>query len=230
MFSFNQVLFREERIMVRRLWMVLLAAVALLGGCASVDPALVRQQVGGKSLAVVSLVNDKVEASWIGTTVFNNEFDRTDRPTWQLPKTAEDAIRGTMPATGPYRALTIRAMPNVSKADLLKGTALTEDLVLVIAPVRYQDTPLNGVGIHQHSALGLKPLVSTFASLEGDLIDLKAGQSVARVVELSSVALPSSVLDAGAKLKPESEAAVSGSVREQVKGSVRAILQQLGLI
>lgn len=216
--------------MARRLWMVLLAAVALLGGCASVDPALVRQQVGGKSLAVMSLVNDKVEASWIGTTVFNNEFDRTERPTWQLPKTAEDAIRGAMPATGPYRALNIRAMPAMSKADLLKVAALTEDLVLVIAPVRYPDTPLNGVGIHQHSALGLKPLVSTFASLEGDLIDLKSGQSVARVVELSSVALPASVLDKGAKLKPESEAAVSESVREQVKGSVRAILQQLGLI
>lgn len=216
--------------MARRLWMVLLAAVALLGGCASVDPALVRQQVGGKSLAVVSLVNDKVEASWIGTTVFNNEFDRTERPTWQLPKTAEDAIRGAMPASGPYRALNIRAMPAMSKADLLKGAALTEDLVLVIAPVRYPDTPLNGVGIHQRSALGIKPLVSTFASLEGVLIDLKSGQSVARVLDLSSAALPASVLDKGAKLKPESEAAVSESVREQVKGSVRAILQQLGLI
>lgn len=216
--------------MARRLWMVLLAAVALLGGCASVDPALVRQQVGGKSLAVVSLVNDKVDASWIGTTVFNNEFDRTERPTWQLPKTAEDAIRGAMPASGPYRALNIRAMPAMSKADLLKGAALTEDLVLVIAPVRYPDTPLNGVGIHQRSALGIKPLVSTFASLEGVLIDLKSGQSVARVLDLSSAALPASVLDKGAKLKPESEAAVSESVREQVKGSVRAILQQLGLI
>lgn len=216
--------------MARRLWMVLLAAAALLGGCASVDPALVRQQVGGKSLAVVSLVNDRVEASWIGTTVFNNEFDRMDKPAWQLPKTAEDTIRGAMPATGPYRVLNIRALPTMSKADLLKGAALTEDLVLVIAPVRYQDTPLNGVGIHQHSALGLKPLVSTFASLEGDLIDLKSGQSVARVVELSSVALPTPVLDTGAKLKPESEEAVAGSVRDQVKGSVRAVLQQLGLI
>lgn len=216
--------------MAHRIWMLLLAMAALLGGCASVDPAQVRQQVGGKSLAVVSLVNDRVEASWLGTTVFNNEFDRMDRPGWQLPKTAEDAIRGAMPATGPYRALNIRALPAMSKADLLKGAALTEDLVLVIAPVRYQDSPLNGVGIHQHSALGLKPRVSTFASLEGDLIDLKSGQSIARVVELSSVALPNPVLDPGAKLKPESEEAVSESVRNQVKGSVRAILQQLGLI
>ncbi|MBA4264469.1 MAG: hypothetical protein C0453_05255 [Comamonadaceae bacterium] len=223
-----------------RFFSILLTAIGLLG-CATVDKAAVQAAADGKSLAIVTTVDSTLQLSWIGTTVFNNESSKLDRPEWGLASLALRDAEAALSNGKRFNSVKSLDIGVSTKEEALRHPeAQAVDLIVVISPsvggdfVAMNEVPLRGVGVRQRSALGLPPYSAAYASLEAGLFEAKTGKQVALVSETSlkmiaDKALGKAALDKGAVLKPELEPLVQSEVKMTVSAAVKTLIQRLGL-
>ncbi len=224
---------------VRLLSAVFVAVV--LTGCATVDTTAVRDAVAGKSVAVVSNIDSTLQLSWIGTTAFNNESTKVERPDWALASLALKEAETALIDGGRFKSVKALSLGALSAEELMKHPDVQAvDLVVVIDPtvgpdfVPMFEVPLRGIGVRQRSALGFPPYSATYAALKANLVDSKTGKPVAQASETmlkmtADKTHGKAALDKGAELKPALEPVVSEDSKETVKSGVRSLIKKLGL-
>lgn len=211
-----------------------LGVVALLGGCATVDPEAIRSQIAGKSLVIVTTLPDELSLSWVGTTFANNEFATVKNGAWTIPAWIERRAVSLLRDDGRrVRALVIK--PD-SHAELLTLVDPEKEILLFIqagyGPDKVFERPpyLKGVGVRQHSSFGLKPASATYVKLIGSLRDARSMKELAYVSAESFQRLPFVALDKGPAMYSQWEPGVRDSVQSQIDTVVFELLSQLGLV
>lgn len=223
-----------------RYFFVALTATGLWG-CASVDKAAVQTATDGKSLAIAATLDSTIRLSWIGTTAFNNDSSKLERPDWQLASLALKDAETALSKGGRFTTVKALELDRLTKEDVLKHPAAqVADLIVVISPsvggdfVPLNEVPLRGIGVRQRSAFGLPPYSAAYASLEAGLFETKTGHQIALVTETSLKMIADkthgkAALDKGATLKPGLEPVVENDIKTVVSAAIQELIQRLGL-
>lgn len=219
--------------MNRRLWILCVAVVTLLAGCVTVDPVRVRSQVGDKAVVVVVNVPNELPLSWVGTTPLNNESAVHSSPDWTIRHWIEERTVVALRQSGrSARALVLLPGAQVNLAQLIDAS---KEVVLVISPGYGPDQVFNrppfvsGVGLRQHTWLGLEAASATYVRLNARLLNPSHPEEVHLVSSESFQRLPFVALEKGPVLMPRVDGAVRDVVRVQIDGVMLDLIGRLGL-
>ncbi len=221
-------------------WKACFGYAGLLGliglvGCATVDPAMVRERAAGKSVMIVVGVPDEVVVQWIGTTVFNNEYGKE-----RFEGVAVKAIIGTTSAdllkqANRYSAVEVMNAPGHDREALLKEVTSSTELSLVFSPCGFQDLAFgsnqsfHGVGVMQRSLFGLPPKTATYAALCADLVDGRTRERIASVGDVSFQRFETASVDSGPTIKREARSSIEDSLTYNVHALIFRLIDRLGL-
>ena len=217
------------------LWLVVLTWAGLTG-CASIDPSLVRSEIAGKRIVVFSTVPNELPLSWIGTTIFNNEFATVVSEKWPVRDWAQSRAFTLLADQVTRLDIQVARGEAASVSDQLKLAASNNDIVLDIYAVHGPDpifgVPpwLSGVGLRQRSTYGSTPTSATYVMLGAALIEDQSRKVVASITSEAHQRLPFVALDAGPALKTNLEADVRASIKTQIDMTVLDLLTKLGLL
>lgn len=216
-------------------WFMVLSWVGL-SGCASIDPAAVRAQVTGKRIVVFSTVPNELPLSWIGTTVFNNEFATVVSEKWPVRDWAQQRAVTLLSDQASGLGIQVERGEAASISEQLKLAANSNALVLDIYAV-YGEDPVfqvppfvRGIGVRQRSTYGSKPTSATYVMLGAALVEAQSRKVVASITSEGHQRLPFVALDAGPALKSSVEADVRASIKTQIDMTVLELLGRLGLL
>jgi hypothetical protein len=217
------------------LWFMVLSWVSLTG-CASIDPAAVRAQVAGKRIVVFATVPNELPLSWIGTTVFNNEFATVVSEKWPVRDWAQQRAVTLLSNQVLGLGIQVEGGEATSVSDQLKLAATNNDIVLDIYAVYgpdpiFQVPPfIRGVGVRQRSTYGSTPTSATYVMLGAALVEGQSRKVVASITSEGHQRLPFVALDTGPALKMNVEADVRASIKTQIDMIVFELLSRLGLL
>lgn len=206
----------------------------LSAGCATFDPGANRARTEGKTIAVASKLGPSLNLLWIGTTVFNNEQGeyRLDNP--RIEQTALSSAAWAISAEGRHRAVTFAEPFDPADAESRKKVADKADFLLVIqsgtAPdvVYRTNQVMRGVGVLQRSMFGLTPRAVVHAVLQGELFDVRTGESLGKTRATEFVDAPA-FLETGPRIPAASLEQTLESAATRVKGAAITLVKDLGL-
>lgn len=98
---------------------IILILMLIVGftGCANTGPMKPEQKAGIHSVAVVSLLEDKLEFTKVGVFVFNNDYFTKDLPNWGVDDVVRETIQNELQRTSPQiKVVSI----NFNRSELLK--------------------------------------------------------------------------------------------------------------
>jgi hypothetical protein len=207
-----------------------------LTGCASIDPAAVRSQVAGKGIVVFATVPNELPLSWIGTTVFNNEFATVASEKWPVRDWAQQRAVTLLSGQATGLGIQVERGEAASVSDQLNLAATNNDFVLDIYAV-YGPDPIfqvppfvRGVGVRQRSTYGSTPKSATYVMLGAALVEGHSRKVIASITSEGHQRLPFVALDSGPALKASVETDVRASIRTQIDMTVFELLSRLGLL
>lgn len=173
---------------LRRFWTGAAAAALLLaGGCATVDPEVVRAQTTGKTVAVASDLGE-LQLVWVGTTVFNNEYGTRDISAWGADRLAVALVVEPLRASQRLAdVLPVDAIVREGSAPPRLPPGQQADFLLLVEtyrtappdPIFHTNLGLSGIGVVQRSFMGIPPRTHPYLALQLRLIDLRSNQVVA---------------------------------------------------
>lgn len=169
--------------------MALGAAILMVGGCATVDPAMVRTQTAGKSLAVASLLGP-LNMIWIGTTVFNNEYGERSVAPWGVDDIARETAATAL--DGSRRFSTVVALKGVARErdemPKMPAGAQADYLLLIDGystsppdPIWHTKQSFAGLGIAQHTVMGTLVQTRAYVALRVTLFDARSAAPLGTV-------------------------------------------------
>lgn len=183
---------------------LLCGMIVVFAGCATWDPVAIGEQTRGKALVIATTVGGKLHLTWIGTTVFNNEYGSQEIGHWKAAESAQTIAVQELSTSGRYASVdgitgVIREGKTAPKVpDTVKG-----DYLLLIEETPTQDIIWNtsqmflGLGVAQRSLLGLSSPAVAHASIRSSLHDLRSGQEVAATSEFDSWRLSIQMISGG---------------------------------
>ncbi len=213
---------------------VVLLGIAVLAGCASFDPSEVRSRTEGKSILVASDLGSALNLLWIGTTVFNNESGEHSAKDLRLDQAALSTALWALDSDKRYRS--VGAAENMSRttSGFPKNLKANADYLLLIERGTSQDIvfrtnqAMRGIGVLQRSILGANARAVVFAVLQGELFDLRTGESLGKRTYTEFMDTPD-LLESGPKIPVSSLAPTLESATTRTKGAVVNLVRVLGL-
>jgi hypothetical protein len=192
----------------------LLVVGFLLSACAT---SLKPQDLANvKTVGVINSFPETPHYIVVGTTVFNNEYDKINEPTYKalLEKTVLDRLS----AKG-FQASIIR-----------KEQSDQFDMILEIVPRDVYETPeTDGYGINQNSILGVRMPAFSYISLNiaptihGNM--MCAAYYVAKITSLKIGDMPSSWQD----LSPQYQDQAKKSLNDNIVSGINEVMLKMGL-
>ena len=174
-------------------WLFLTSMALIVAGCASIDPQAVQSQTRGKTIAVASALGPELNLTWVGTTIFNNQFGTRPVPDWRIDE--QVAIYVSQSLTSGQRYAAVNVLQGVSRKGntvpvLPAGT--TADFLLLIEqydaddPIWNTNQSFKGLGIAQRTFMGLAPPAHGHVGVTIELFDMLKGASVGRSSEFEN--------------------------------------------
>ncbi len=226
------------------------ACVTLLAACAA-TPRTVESDAAVRSVAVVSLLDEKAPIARIGLTVFNNETATLDQQ-GELNRLANQIVKKHLRDKRPNwvikdSTITSQALLNKEKAGGIAWNSFTgnisndlreiaqatgADLIFVVMDTNQENAPGRGVGIWFRalgSSSASKALVHAHVLLA--LVD-KDGKELTRRGGASPVEVPASELgltyDLSSLKDPEVSRRVSETLKKQLSASLELATTRMG--
>jgi hypothetical protein len=212
-----------------------LAVILVLSGCASYDPQAIRSQTSGKSVAVSSRLGDKLNLSWIGTTVFNNESGEISIADWKIDEAvAKGAVDSLRNAKRYAQVFPVAGIKRGTDGTVDASAAGKADYLVLIESASYQDRAfmtnqfLKGIGVAQRTMFNSVKRTVGHASVSVEVIDVKSGKPVGTFGKQGI--WPSVVsLETGPKIAESDLSQFKADTIRNVQGAVAEALEKLGL-
>lgn len=218
---------------MRRILFAMVAAVLFSAGCSSVDPALVRKQVGNKSIVVVVKIPNELPLTWVGTTLLNNESSVHTGPDWTIRHWIEERAVSLLRESGRNaRALVLAPGTQLNLGPLIDRS---NEVVVVISPGygpdKVFDRPpfVTGIGLRQRTWFGMEASSATYLRLDARVLNPSIPDNPPAVSTESFQRLPYVALDKGPVMLARVQGSVRDVIRVQIDGAVVDLLGKLGL-
>ena len=201
---------------------VCLLLLMALPGCAS--PEAVSKMTEGKTIAVTSTVKDDFDLTWIGTTVFHNEYGKIEG--WEINKNVVDAAVKDLQNSGRFRNVFSVAAKDTDKG---KETQKNADFVVRIMPLSaHMAEYVKGIGVLRRTMFGGEG--STFGHVVLYISILDAESGIVRDGPVKTIWDTPFKLESGPKV-PEGELQnLRTETNKKIQETVHKFFKESGLV
>jgi len=214
-------------------WLLWGLALALVG-CASFDPAIVKERTAGQPIEVVVGVPTDLTLAWVGTTVFNNESGREQLKELNVRDVVGQAATTMLKESNRYPSVSVVNSVEQTAELMIKGASTSANLLLLYPcgtpDIAFQSNQFyRGVGLMQRSLFGLTPRTAMHAVICGEVIDAASRTSIAKADAVSYQRIEGPYLMSGPKINELYWPKVADSMPFHIRAALSRLLERLGL-